>query len=46
MSKESENEVDVVGESRGILGGLDPEKTSLITLLQRVQDHFGFDDSE
>lgn len=33
---------DVAGETRRVLEGFDPESTGLITLLQHVQDRFGY----
>lgn len=37
-----DTEGDIVEETRRVVNDLDPDGTSLITLLQRVQDHFGY----
>ncbi len=42
MAGELEVDNEVIEETRAILGKMDPAGTSLITLLQRVQDHFGY----
>jgi len=42
MSGVSEMEADVVEETRQVLQGFDPQATSLITLLQQIQEHFGY----
>jgi len=42
MSQKAEDELNIPEEMGRILASKDPEKTSLITLLQEVQKHFGY----
>jgi NADH-quinone oxidoreductase subunit E len=42
MSQSVEEELDIVEEMKRILETTDSEGTSLVTLLQKVQDHFGY----
>lgn len=42
MSQESESELEIVEEMRGILESADSGNTSLVTLLQQVQKRFGY----
>jgi NADH-quinone oxidoreductase subunit E len=42
MADKPEIEAEVKGETQRILEGLKPDEESLITLLQHVQEHFGY----
>ncbi len=42
MAQAVEDELDVLQEMRGILESTDLRNTSLVTLLQKVQRHFGY----
>jgi len=42
MSQKAEDELNIPEEMGRILASKDPERTSLITLLQEVQKHFGY----
>jgi NADH-quinone oxidoreductase subunit E len=42
MSEKVEEELDIPQEMGRILASVDPQKTSLITLLQKVQGRFGY----
>ena len=42
MSQKAEGELDFVEEMKRILESTDSGRTSLVTLLQKVQDHFGY----
>jgi len=42
MSQKAEDELGIPQEMKRILASKDPEKTSLITLLQEVQKNFGY----
>jgi NADH-quinone oxidoreductase subunit E len=42
MSQEAQNDADILQETKGILESSHAEGTSLVTLLQAVQSHFGY----
>jgi NADH-quinone oxidoreductase subunit E len=42
MSHAAQNDLEIVQEMKGILGSTDSGNTSLVTLLQKVQRHFGY----
>ena len=42
MAQAAEEELDVLEEMKGILESTDSRNTSLVTLLQKVQRHFGY----
>ncbi len=42
MASDPELEPDVVAETRQVLEPFEPQSTSLITLLQQIQNHFGY----